>query len=337
MKKLIESPFVQGNAILKKEQRQRAFRKEYFQVWEHFYECLKTQRQFTTDELDLLNVNQVYNQYRDKYHLLFPEQIKNTRERFGLNQLQMSKVLGLGVNMIRNYENGEMPSVSNATLLNVIRDPKVFHELFEQRIGLLEMSAARRKKIQQKLQQLIHKDSEPSRNCLPVVEVPDEFSGYALPNFEKLTFMVIYFLDKLDFLFKVKLNKLLFYSDFLHFQQSGKSISGIPYIAIKMGPVPEKYAHLYASMVDEEYLDVQELPSQEFDQTLERMIPIQKFQPALFTQAEIDTLEWVYQKLGFKSREQLVELSHEEKCWQELHPTKGKISYQKYAFEISDL
>ncbi|NJK94516.1 MAG: SocA family protein [Bacteroidales bacterium] len=56
----------------------------------------------------------------------------------------------------------------------------------------------------------------------------------------KFTEMVVYFAKELQ-PWKTKLNKLLFYADFLHFKKTCFSISGVRYRAIDMGPVPNNF------------------------------------------------------------------------------------------------
>ena len=337
MKYSIESPYSNGKAFLKKEIKTRPFRKEDFQIWEHYYVCEKTNKEFTTSQLDELNISQVYNQYRAKYAFLFPKEITQLREDYGLNISQLSKILGVGINMIRNYENGEMPSTSNANLLSILKKPQIFQEIFQEKINLLNINEKKTNKIYNNIDALIKKQEKAKSNCLPIQNHPNEYTGYQIPNFEKLAYMTIFFLSNLDHLFKVKLNKLLFYSDFTFFKENGYSISGIKYSAIPMGPVPEKYLHLYASMVDMGYVENKEIVSKEFKQSLEKMIPIKPFNKDIFTNDEIKTLNNILSNLGFKSRKEIVELSHSEKCWTDLEKSKGTISYQKYAFELNEI
>jgi len=333
MRNQIESPYTDGIATLKKEQKSRSFRKEDYMVLEHFYECQDTKKQFTTEEIDEMNINQVYNAYRSNHGILFPEQIKSLREKYNLNHTELSKILGLGVNMIRNYENGEMPSVSNATLLKLILNPETFRDLFFQKKELLGFKQTKVQAIIDKVDQILFQEKKHQNNCIPTVYFPDEYTGYILPNFEKMAHMTIFFLEKLDFLFKVKLNKLLFYSDFYHFKTNGKSISGNKYYAIPFGPVPDRYNHLYAMMADESFIEFQHslLTNEEI---LEKMVPTTPFKKEIFNSAECATLEFVFDQLGYKKTAEIVEISHLENCWKEQNEIKGVISYAKYGFEI---
>lgn len=66
-----------------------------------------------------------------------------------------------------------------------------------------------------------------------------EFSGFRKPSFEILSEMVVFFSHTLPS-YNTKMNKLLFYADFLAFRESGLSISVATCKAIPYGPVPEK-------------------------------------------------------------------------------------------------
>ncbi len=59
------------------------FKKEYT-VHYHFYLCNESGEQFTSSELDEMNLVQVYNQYRDEHNLPFPEEIRAIRQTYGL-------------------------------------------------------------------------------------------------------------------------------------------------------------------------------------------------------------------------------------------------------------
>jgi hypothetical protein len=41
----------------------------------------------------------------------------------------MAEILGFGVNVYRQYESGEVPSISNARLIQVVKDPTEFKKL----------------------------------------------------------------------------------------------------------------------------------------------------------------------------------------------------------------
>jgi len=57
---------------------------------------------------------------------------------------------------------------------------------------------------------------------------------------EKLINAIVYFAKNTHNCGKTKLFKLLYFLDFEHFKQTGRSVTGLDYYAWKMGPVPPK-------------------------------------------------------------------------------------------------
>ena len=53
-------------ATLIKEKKQEEFRKEKFEITEHYYYCDKCKEEYEPDYFIDLNLNQIYNQYREK-------------------------------------------------------------------------------------------------------------------------------------------------------------------------------------------------------------------------------------------------------------------------------
>jgi len=78
-------------------------------------------------------------------------------------------------------------------------------------------------------------------------------TGFVKPNLDKFANMVIYFVIK-EKPCKTKLNKLLFYSDFLHYKNHLKAISGSRYRAISLGPVPTEYDAIYDWMNNNNFI-----------------------------------------------------------------------------------
>ncbi|MCD6366127.1 MAG: SocA family protein [Bacteroidales bacterium] len=58
---------------------------------------------------------------------------------------------------------------------------------------------------------------------------------------EKLINAVLYFSQNTKFCGKTKLMKLLYFLDFMHFKQTGKSVTDLDYFAWEQGPVPKDF------------------------------------------------------------------------------------------------
>ena len=334
----MKSPITGLEMKLTKEQRSMIFRKETFDIVFHYYQCEDSGEQFTSAALDELNMNQVYNQYRDKFNIPFPDEINNIRSKYGLSASKMSEILGFGVNSYRQYEAGEIPSVANAKLIQMVDDPQNFMEMTAL-CGTLD-EKARVKYIQK----AIFLAEEKKRNIFNINfkeyllgnHLADKYSGYRNPNFEKITEMVVYFSDKLS-PFKTKMNKLLFYADFLMFKQSCFSISGMRYKAIEMGPVPINFQSIFEYLANKNEIDIftTEFPQgyigEQFKAKNDR-----PFRVELFSENELNVLEKVANVFKPTSTNQIIEISHLEEAWKKNEKNKSVISYE-YAFDLNQM
>lgn len=334
----MKSPVTGKEMILTKEKRSIDFRKESFDVVFHYYKCEDSGEQFTTGELDDVNMNQVYNQYRDLFNIPFPDEIIRIRKKYNLSATKMSAILGFGTNSYRQYESGEMPSVSNARLIQMIDDSKKF-------IDLVELCDSLDSKTKEKLintAQRIIEDRKRNifkfnlKDYLLGDHLADVYSGYRNPNFEKFTEMVVFFSEQIE-PFKTKMNKLLFYADFLMFKQSCFSISGVRYRAIEMGPVPNNFQSIFEYLTNNDYIDIyytqfpQGYTGEQFKARKER-----PFNQELFSETEMAVLNKVAEVFKESTTNNIIETSHLEDAWKENEKEKNIISY-KYAFDLTQI
>lgn len=334
----MKSPITGKEMILTKEKRSIDFRKESFDVVFHYYKCEDSGEQFTTGELDDVNMNQVYNQYRDLFNIPFPDEIIRIRKKYNLSATKMSAILGFGTNSYRQYESGEMPSVSNARLIQMIDDSKKF-------IDLVELCDSLDPKTKEKLintARSIIEDRKRNifkfnlKDYLLGDHLADVYSGYRNPNFEKFTEMVVFFSEQIE-PFKTKMNKLLFYADFLMFKQSCFSISGVRYRAIDMGPVPNNFQSIFEYLANNDYIDIyytqfpQGYTGEQFKARKER-----PFNQKLFSETEMTVLNRVAEVFKASTTNNIIETSHLEDAWKENVKEKNVISY-KFAFDLTQI
>ena len=148
--------------------------------------------------------------------------------------------------------------------------------------------------------------------------------------------MVVYFSVKLS-PFKTKMNKLLFYADFLMFKQSCFSISGMRYKAIDMGPVPINFQSIFEYLANKDEIDIftTEFPQgyigEQFKAKNDR-----PFRVELFSENELNVLEKVANLFKPTSTNQIIEISHLEEAWKKNEKNKNVISY-KYAFYLNQM
>ena len=158
---------------------------------------------------------------------------------------------------------------------------------------------------------------------------------------EKLIQTVIFFAQNVRKLGKVKLFKLLYFVDFMHYKETGRSVTGMDYFAWQMGPVPVSFFHEL------------NLPSHDWDgkvnfaeipvangHTMLKVIAVASFDPAHFSRREIRLLESLATEFRDADSAAMVEKTHLEnspwhKVWEQEGSKKAQIPYE-YALRAQD-
>jgi putative zinc finger/helix-turn-helix YgiT family protein len=330
------SPFTGKEMTIQKEWRSMTYKKEAFRVCFHTWKCENTGEQFEDEHFAQLNYDQVQNQYRAKYAIPYKEEIISIREKYELSALKMSQILGFGDNTYRQYEAGEMPTQSNARLILVASNPVEFRHM----VRISNIDETLREKLNKRIEHLIRSEMQNSdkqilSNYFFGVERPSIDSGFRMPDMEKFGEMVLFFAERVQ-PWKTKLNKLLFYADFMCFGATGKSISGIKYRAIPMGPVPDKFQTLFEFLSNTNVVDI--TASYFCNGGIgEQFFPAKgrKFNTSLFTEQEKNVLCVVAEKFQTTTTDEIIEISHKEKGWIENIGNHALINYL-YAFDLTD-
>ena len=335
----MKSPITGKEMSFQKREETIIFRKEKFSYIHFSYFCEESRESFTTTELDTLNLNQVYNKYRDKHNIPFPDEITDLKNKLDLPATKMSQILGFGTNSYRNYEKGEVPSLANANLINIVlNDTRSFRNLVELNN---DFSEKEKQKILLKVANLIAKetrfyaDFEYVKSLFGGSLLPDNFSGYVRPNMKKLSEMVVYFTEQLKPT-KTMMNKLLFYSDFLHYKRTGFSISGTRYVAHNYGPVPNRFYGIFDYLT---HNHIVAFSVEDFGNGYvgERFCSTNRsFNHDVFSEAEIFSLKRVYNTFKKFSATQIMNISHEELAWIDNEKERTLIDYN-YGFELKHI
>lgn len=324
-------PICNGVAkFITKKERQVKFRKDYFTVFESYYECSGCKEKFVDSDTGGKNIEQVHNQYREKYGLMFPVEIIELREKYSLSKIKMSLILGWGENTYSNYEKGAIPNESHNSLMRLIIDPNQFLKLAENKNDLFNKHE--KEELIKRITKLL---SDVNKTDWINVFWPQKIksdTGYSKPSFDKFIHMVIFFLTG-ERLFKTKLNKLLFYSDFYNYRNHCRSLSGARYRAIDFGPVPSDYEVIYNWLIKKDLINVRE-DLKDFG-VCESITANINFDKNLFNEKELEILEYVKKKFKRFSVKQMKDYSHKELAWKENEKNRKIIDYQRYAFRLN--
>ncbi len=149
---------------------------------------------------------------------------------------------------------------------------------------------------------------------------------------EKLINAIIYFADQTRFCGKTKLMKLLYFLDFKHFKQTGKSVTGIDYFAWEMGPVPK---NLFVEISGHMRADLQKaITIQPSGEKFQKIQSKSKFDSQYFSPKELKLLEEIAFIFKDARAEDMIESSHlENQPWDRTFKEKGK--YQKIDYMLA--
>lgn len=150
-------------------------------------------------------------------------------------------------------------------------------------------------------------------------------------NREKLINAIIYFARKTEYCGKTKLLKLLYFLDFSHFKQTGKSVTGLNYFAWEMGPVPkELFEELSDNMSFDMEAAIHKLPTEGFQQ----IRPKKKFDDSYFSKREMKLLENISYVFKDAQADAMVESTHlKNEPWDSTLKEKG--AFQKIDYMLA--
>lgn len=306
---------------------------EKIQVESNYYKCSICEELMYNVENPSENIEKAYDEYRVRKNLLKPEEIKDIRDKFGVSQRQLSKLLGWSHATISKYETGALPSTNHNNTLALLRDPKNFDELLKRNRDNFS------KKEYDNIKKSIDNYFEDNKNniFLTLAETlfsqePSEYTGYKRFNLDKIAQIVKFFALKDTRLYKLKLLKYLFYTDFLSFKRYTLSVSGLCYERFPKGPVPKEYDLLLDFVVKTGEVD-KELVDFGYPNPGEQFTAIGEFDESFFNDDELEVLEAVYDKLNHHNSSTISKLSHDEDAW--LKTDHLKLINYKYSSTLS--
>lgn len=122
-----------------------------------------------------------------------------------------------------------------------------------------------------------------------------------------------------------KLNKILWWSDFLAYAQHGKPITGVEYMRLGKGPVPRRLKPIREAMEAEGDLVTTEVPTYG-GYTQQRVVPRRAARLDVFTQEQVAIVSHVIKALWHKTAAGVSTLSH-GKAW-EVADDRSSIPYE---------
>ena len=132
-------------------------------------------------------------------------------------------------------------------------------------------------------------------------------------NTEKYRNVILFFAENVPNLGKTKLNKLLYFLDFDHFEKYGTSVTDDSYINKDLGPVPEHSEEIVCAMQEAKLLEVH--PEPLIDYIRYTLLPLGQHDPSAFLPTEMEMLCGVADKWHHHTAQEIVIASHGEAPW----------------------
>ena len=287
---------------------------------ERFYFCANAdedENEFETGAMTNENLLNARNAYRVKMGLLTSDEIVAIRESYGLSQVDLAKLLGWGEATISRYESKAIQDEAYDTMLRLIKDnPLQALEFLKKNSD--KFSVAKRLNIRAKIVEKLdsygkeYLTRQTFEGEYANFEEPSDANGFTLINIDKIEVIISYIAEKVNNLFKVKLMKMLWYSDVLSFIESGCSMTGMVYRHEPMGALP--IGHY--SLMNLENINVKEEVSYNYD-TMLHVYPTVDMDYSVLTDEEKTILDKVITKFKDYKAKEIVDYMHEEKAYEE--------------------
>ncbi len=287
---------------------------------ERFYFCANAdeeENEFESGTMTNENLLNARNAYRVKCGLLTSNEIVSIRESYGLSQVDLAKLLGWGEATISRYESKAIQDEAYDTMLRLIKDNPLQALEFLKKNGN-KFSKMKRQEIRLKIVEKLDSYGKEflTRQAFASeyvnFEEPSDSNGFAVLNIDKIEAMISYIAEQVSNLFKVKLMKMLWYSDVVAYIQNGFAMTGLVYRHEAMGALPIGHYNL----MNLENLNVQEEVSYNYDSMI-HVYPDKDMDYSILSDDEKTVLDKVITKFKNYKAADIVNYMHDEKAYKE--------------------
>ena len=260
---------------------------------------------------NLLNAK---NAYRKKHNLLTSNEIIDIRKKYNLSQVDFSRLLGLGDVTITRYETKAIQDETYDSILRRVKDdPSFVLELLQKNGDKLSAD-----KVQDIKEIMVSHKKEIEENKVRInlksdyanFYTPSKLNGFTILDIDKIEAAASYIAEHVSNLFKVKLMKMLWYTDNISYNKCQHSITGMVYTHENMGALP--VGHRDLMMLPG--LNVVEEMSANYD-SMFHVYPNPDANYDVLTSFDKEVLDTVIKKFKNFSTKEIVEYMHEETAY----------------------
>lgn len=307
---------------------------EYIEKYFYCENAKEDERIFVNGKLLGENLLNGRNAYRKKHGLLTSYEIADIRKKYGLTQVEFARLLGWGDVTIQRYETKAIQDETYDSILKRFREDISFvSELLQKNRNTL--SSEKVKKLSEKIKSKEVEAEEFDRRTVLKKDYVNFITASAMNgfkntlDFDKIEAVVSYIAKKIPSLFKVKLMKMLWYTDMLEYRKNHISMTGIVYTHEAMGALP--IGHRDLMMLPG--INVVEEMSPDFN-SMFHIFPNPDVDMSVLTEDNKEILNMVVKKFKDFSTKEIVEYMHKEKAYMET--TLGDVISYEYARELNE-
>ncbi len=297
-------------------------KKQPIEYIETYYHCPISEEEFYPSQVLNNNLLEARDSYKIENNLLTSSEIKKIRKFYKLNQKEFSNIFGWGDITIQRYETKSIQEETyNEMIKRAKEDPLFLYEELRKHKDkfddnrYIDIENLLRDEIKKKQVSFFNK--ELLKALYLDYEIPSDLNGNKTLDLDKVEQMLRFFSQFGRNLLKVKLMKLLWYSDVYHYKEYGVSISGLVYEHLPYGAVPIGYNEILDAFnnsiqIREEYLGCKDNGE---EMIAIRIINLKKIDKTKLEPSEIASLELVNRKFKGLGSTAISKIMHEEEAY----------------------
>ena len=211
----------------------------------YYYCCNSKEDECEFENGKMLNSNllNARNSYRRLKGYLTSYEIVKIREKYGVSQVELAKLLGWGEATISRYESKAIQDEAYDNMLRLVKnDPLKALEFLEKNSE--KFSVERKEEIKRNIMKEIdaHGKEFSARQSLKcdyvIYDNLSEQNGFTLLNIDKVESVISYYAERLINLRKEKMVPMLWYADAIAYKQNKRAITGLVYKGSDVGVMP---------------------------------------------------------------------------------------------------
>lgn len=279
---------------------------------EKVLKCKACEEEFEDVNMTNDNLLAARDAYRKNNDLLTSSEIAQIRKKYSLSQLDFSLALGWGEVTITRYESKVIQDGTYDLIMRMSKDDPYFMlKMLEENKN--NFSEEKYEKIRNCIMACVDIDEmniNQIKSQYIVFKEPSNQNGYTILDIEKLNNIIGIILSKVNFMYKVRFMKSLWYIDELYFEKAGKSATGLVYLHRDMGALPICYDEILSLPAVQSELEYYENGNMGYKLSVSRNFKAHKI-PKLLE----EIIDEVVEKFNYKSAREIVEYMHKEKAY----------------------